>query len=81
MLKKAITFLVVCSLLIVPAGVTAYGQGCEQGGFPLVGPNSAYSYNILWDPTFDQTSCAAWQFGFAAERARRGRCARNLDLG
>lgn len=72
MLKKAITLLVVCWLLIGPAGVTVYGQSCEQGGFPLVGPHSAYSYNIVWDPTFDQTSCPIWEFGFAAERALTG---------
>lgn len=72
MFKEAVRLVIVCSVLVVAAGVTIYGQSCEQGGFPLIGPDAAHSYNIIWDPTFDQTSCSAWDFGPASERALTG---------
>lgn len=75
MFKEAVRLVIVCSVLVVATGVTVYGQSCEQGGFPLVGPDTAHSYNIIWDPTFDQTGCSAWDFGPATERALTVLCA------
>jgi hypothetical protein len=68
--RLALGLLVACSLLVTPLSV--YAQSCEQGGFDLVGPHSAFSYNILWDPNFDQTSCSAWEFDPGTERALTG---------
>jgi hypothetical protein len=73
MFKKAIAHLIVCSLLLLPATATVQGQSCEQGKSPLCGPNcSSVSYNILWDPNFDQTSCNIWEFEWGTERALTG---------
>ena len=71
MFKKAIAFLIAGVMLLAPAAV--YGQSCEQGGNPPCGPScSSHSYNILYDPNFDQTSCPAWEFEWGTERAMTG---------
>ena len=71
MFKKAITLLIVSSLLMALA-VTVYGQSCEQGGSRICGPTCSQSYNILWDPEFLQTSCPIWEFDWGTERALTG---------
>jgi len=73
MFKKTIAFLLAGLLLIAPATISVYGQSCEQGGSRICGPTcSSHSYDILWDPNFDQLSCPAWEFEWGTERALTG---------
>lgn len=73
MFKKAFAVLIACSLLVGSAAVSVNGQSCQQGESPICGPScSSHSYNILWDPNFDQTSCPIWEFDWGTERALTG---------
>jgi len=51
---------------------SAQAQTCAQGGSPTCGPLCEQYYNLIWDPYFTQSDCAAWQFYNGAERALSG---------
>lgn len=59
-------------LLVAMAALPAFGQSCTQGGTTICGPTCGNDYDILYDPTFSQTSCNAWQFGSGTQRATSG---------
>lgn len=69
--RLSVALLVICSLPVPPAVVSVHGQSCQQGGSPLCTPCHA-SYNIIWDPAFQQTSCTKWQFDPGTERVLTG---------
>lgn len=70
--RLALALLVGCSLLAAPAAVPVRAQSCQQGGSPLCSGCWA-SYNIAWDPQFEQADCLAWRYGPGTEWVESGR--------
>lgn len=65
-------FLAVAVLVILASGGSANAQSCEQGGlYPMCGPCGTV-YNVIYDPSFEQTSCDRWGFDPSTERASDG---------
>ena len=69
-MRLLILSLASCLLVVAPAQLSSVqAQSCQQGGSPQCSGFCSLYFNILYDTSFEQTSCPSWEFGSSSERA------------